>query len=783
MKKCIFLNLFLLLMSINLTANSPGGHLTGKPLPRGSLPYQALLSDWGAVPIKVNQPDSNQVVTESAAPTAQGFSFPDLDQQILAAIEEELPNNIGADNMMDLLNIPPTAEETEAMQAIEAAQAGGTHVDNFDDLLDLKLPAYRIQKIGNLEAIIIINSLKLVTGNDVTDGLGVGGRLGIYVGVKIPQKNYDSQLRKKNITLIFGTEALAFTKEGGIKTGNIRLLNDVGFELGGSAQKAVVFLKKGNAAATEGTYIKFGCNGVEEFSLDAEVHFSREWLLRVDADGNPLNTTDRVVGGFSLKVQDWNNMLVGVTIDHFTLAKWPKMSFAIGNAYVDLSDFSNPPNVKFPDGYLLPPQAKLWRGVFIETIEVTFPEPFQRKCDGNYGLSNDPAAPTCRMKVGAKDLIIDNMGVSGAFDISGQAPIAAGNLMNKSWSWSLNEIGVNITASKFTGFNFSGGIVIPVAKKERPLQYEAFVQWGGGDGNQEQTASYDFNIKLEEDMEFPLFKAFKVKLASNSTLNVALENGAFKPSAVLHGSLSIGKGDSKDVARVPKIRFSDFSIDSEGPQYINGGNFFIEGGGNFFNDFPVQITGIGLGFNENSAHLAFNMGLHLMQQKDGGLTTTGNFKIHGKHITNIIGAQEWQFDRFEMSGFEVVIDLPAFKGCGALDFFEEDPVYGKGFNSYLSASVLGSEAKLTGNFMCGDHVEGAFNISMAAIFGTKDGMRYFMVDGFVSSDQISVPLAPTPLKLSGFGGGVQYRMKVVGHKELQNNGPAIPAGMDTSGLI
>ncbi|MEM9824932.1 MAG: hypothetical protein AAF985_27865, partial [Bacteroidota bacterium] len=282
MKKCIFLNLFLLLMSINLTANSPGGNLAGKPLPKGTLPYKALLSDWGAVPITINQPDTALVETQKAESTTRRYAIPELDQQVLAAIEAELPNTIDTDNMMDLLNIPPTPEEQEAMKAIEAAKAGGTQVDNFDDLLELKLPAYRIEKIGNLEAIIVINSLKLITGNDVTDGGQPGGRLGIYVGVEIPQKNYDSQLRKKNITLIFGTESLAFTSEGGVSVGNLFLLNDVGFELGGSQQKAVVFLKKGEVASGTGTYIKFGCNGVEEFSLDAEVHFSREWLLRVD---------------------------------------------------------------------------------------------------------------------------------------------------------------------------------------------------------------------------------------------------------------------------------------------------------------------------------------------------------------------------------------------------------------------------------------------------------------------------------------------------------------------
>ena len=156
----------------------------------------------------------------------------------------------------------------------------------------------------------MINSLRLVTGTPGDPDDPPGGRLGVYVGVKIPQKKYDSEGRKKNITLIFGTEDLQFTSEGGISLGNIFLLNDVGFELGGSQRKSVILLKKGNPNEETGTYISFGCNGVEEFSLEAEVHFSRDWLTPTDGDGNPTtNPDERVVGGFGVKVQDLKKIL------------------------------------------------------------------------------------------------------------------------------------------------------------------------------------------------------------------------------------------------------------------------------------------------------------------------------------------------------------------------------------------------------------------------------------------------------------------------------------------
>ncbi|MEM9820880.1 MAG: hypothetical protein AAF985_07400 [Bacteroidota bacterium] len=783
MKKCLFLQVFLLLMAIQLTANSPGEKTSGKPLPKSTLPLQSLMSDWGADPEKWSQPDTAQVEQEKEKTKAQQrFAFPELDQKIMASIEAALPMP-PPDDMSNLLETELSADEKAGLQAIEAAQLGGTHVDNFDDLLNLKLPAYRIQKIGNLEAIIVINSLKLTTKTTAADGLTAGGRLGLYVGIKIPQKRYDSQGRKKNITLIFGTEGLAFTHAGNIQTDYIRLVNDVGFEVGGSSRKAVVMLKNGDPQNETGTYIKFGCDGVEEFAIGADVHFSKDWLLPLDAAGYPTADGPRVQGNFQTVVQDWNNLLASVNLENFALAKWDKMTFSIGNAHVDLSDYKNPAAIKYPEGYDMPNPAGLWRGVYIETIEITFPEPFKRKCDGSYGESNDPNADACRMKIAAKDLLIDNLGVTGKFSISGEAPIVSGALMNKKWSWSLNTIGLELVQSRFEGFSFNGGIVIPLTKRNTPFSYKATVHFTQPDGNTPQEANYNFNIELGGDVEFPVFNAFKVKIGSSSMLNIAIEDGEFKPSAVLYGDMTIGKGDpSKEDVRVPMITFEHIQLQTEG-NFINGGKVYIQGGGGKVNNFPVQISGVGIGFGQNEVYLDFDLGVHLMKQEDGGLTASGSFKIFGKLETNVIGAHQWRFHKFTMDGFTVKIDLPVVKGCGALTLFKEDPVYGNGFSAYLDAKILGKDSDQKGAYTCGADIESAFSLSLAAVFGNKDGMRFFMLDGYVSSDKLSVPLPPTPLSLTGFGGGAFYRMKITEHSDSPENGNAIPAGMDTSGLI
>ena len=83
MKKCVFLNLFLLLMVFNLTANSPGGKSSGKPLPKHGFSHEIFISDWGALPVKNNQPDTALVEQTTSNSEVQRFSFPDLDKQII----------------------------------------------------------------------------------------------------------------------------------------------------------------------------------------------------------------------------------------------------------------------------------------------------------------------------------------------------------------------------------------------------------------------------------------------------------------------------------------------------------------------------------------------------------------------------------------------------------------------------------------------------------------------------------------------------------------------------
>src|SRR4051812_19959486 len=91
---------------------------------------------------------------------------------------------------------------------------------------------------------------------------------------------------------------------------------------------------------------------------------------------------------------------------------------------------------------------------------------------------------------------------------------------------------------------------------------------------------------------------------------------------------------------------------------------------------------------------------------------------------------------------EIALDIhtAAFSLDGAIQFRQNDPVYGDGFLGKISFSidkVLPTPASVTG------------------CFGAKENYRYYYVDAVIPVD---IPLGVSPIALSKFMGGLYYHM-------------------------
>ncbi len=730
----------------------------------------------------------------------------------------------------------------------------------------LELPLLVEKEIGNITTRVVFNKMELFPEY---------AEIEIFAGVIIPQEAGEEPLE-----LMFAADGVKFSSSGGfVGTATLGLLGNVAFELGGSNAKVAIVLNAWSQYATPfnpetntGTYITVGCGGVEEFGIEADIIFSREWLIPTNDMGDTIPITNpanppRVKAHFATRVQDWNNMLFeNISIDHFVLAKYDQISFYVGNANIDLSDLANPqtlelPNVYYDNGTYIGPGVQgnilTWRGVYIEMVEITLPSPFKKDCDGygyldsletdnsleglalneslqlNHNVQNyyddihkikggpsgedyfkihpdeipkpsidsstlivTSAAEKCRIKVGAKDLFIDNSGVTGEFYIVGEAPLIGGGKMDSKWSFSLDSVAIKVVQSDLVGFGFAGVIGIPISDNTTPIHYEGSVEkiTNGNDVSYD----YSFYAGIVKKMKFPLWKAAEVEL-STFTLGVAYNSveDEFKPSVRLSGILRIGNpndfesNSAGEMLKVPSLKFHKLVLSTNPNNYFDieqGGYIEIntgqsDGQGKLAN-FPIKIDNIS--FTKTGAEtckLGFNLKLNLIGNSDGGISGEGTFYIHSKLSLDGNGAQKWVYDNFEFSGCTIEIDLAAFKGTGTIAIFKDHVEYGTGFYGKLEATFLAKE----GN-------DAKFKLEAMAVFGRKETYRYFMVDAYVGG--LFVPVFPTPatpatsvLHFSGFGGGLFFKMRqngwVDGLPPVEGEDPAENAGLqivDTSGI-
>lgn len=660
-----------------------------------------------------------------------------------------------------------SAKVKNAKDKVDKAIALGKFVSqlNGDNLVDL--PLIMEQEVGQTTIQIIFNSGKIYSEY---------AELEVFIKIITAQKDFEGNTS----ILYFGAKDVKFSKENGIIGGKVGLLADYALKLGDSDEAGILLAKMSKNANDElvGTFVEFDCDGFKEMGVGGKIYFSREWLTPTNEFGNPLtapndtingnvNPTPMVKGSFQIIVQDVSDWLVeNLSITPFVLKKWDKMSFYLGNANLDFSSYRNPAGIPYPHVQAAGPA---WEGIYIESVAITMPEPFKRSCE-SYGGGIDTTSPpqTCRIKVTANHLLIDEIGVFGDFSIKGQAPLIGGPIMNGEWGWSLDSIGIKLAASNIEQFGFKGGLGVPILSKSGPLAYMASYN--------KPTDTYVFQVEQNVKKQFPIWNVASVNLKT-VTATITVAGGEFRPSVSLTGDLSIGNpadyGTSQtgSTVKMPGLEFVNLKLQTVSP-YISVQQLTINTGGSQVSGFPVTVANPSLtsgGPNPDELKLSFDLIINLMSG-GGGVSATGNLGIVGYLTRDANGARRYKYRRFEFYGAEVTVSFPQFYAKGTLKMFDNDPVYGKGFHAGVLARVIGDDLP---------NKEGKFNINMVAVFGSTQGYRYWLVDGFISGDAIHIPLPPTPLYLDGFGGGAFHHMKPSSY----NASSTSSFGESTSGIV
>ena len=548
--------------------------------------------------------------------------------------------------------------------------------------------------------------------------------LTVYVRLKIPSPDPNSSIKERE--LFFGADDVVFSRDGGL-AGDFKLvlLGDFVQPLGNMTLRFIGGLNRYTGATDALTYATVSCVRLVGLGVAAEVIFPRSMLVPINAQTGDVLPTGDVRAAFRVDAPEFSDLLASISFSQpFAITQYPKFGFALSGASLDLSDTRNSSGVVFPPGYFDNPQNQVadsapgssnWRGVYIDAFKLILPKEFK------------PADSSGRLSIDANHLLFDRQGVSG--QIGMHRPTNPYGMTASGWSMSLSDFELNFEKSRLIGGQFGGFLKLPIAP-DTPIRY---------DGHIDDTDNYGLRLANVSTLAIPMWRA-EADLLPNSSVELNVINGEFKPRAILHGKLGVytntsGSQQTKDNAlfKFEGINFAGLVLQTERP-YIQASSFGYEGDVKLAG-FPVTIHRIDALFQGNSVGLGLNMEVNLME---GSFGAQAGFTIFGAIETGSI--HRWSFKGVKLSEICVAGTSSTFSLKGCVSIFENDARYGTGFRGSIDFGMT-KPAKV--------------QVNVAAMFGTRD-YRYWYVSGGASVPNI--PLVG-PVQINYLYAGAYYHMK------------------------
>jgi hypothetical protein len=527
-----------------------------------------------------------------------------------------------------------------------------------------------------------------------------------------------------DVGLIFTAKNISFTPNSLRFTNNTRLQleNDAIIDLG----KKVKLVLRGNGR----NYIDWDCNGFKAISLEGDFLFDNGMLISaLEAD---INKPDAyVTASFKLYATDFNNMLAAISISPFQIKNLKDFIFEVQEATVDMSDVVNPQGMALTsvelDSY--GGNAALWRGFYLKKLQVTLPSSFSKETGE-------------RASVSASNLRIDDFGVTGNF--GAKNILKLGDASAGGWPISIDSIDVQLVHNKLRGGALGGDLRVSLLG-DTPLRYIAQIQ------DRDSSTYYSFMVSLQDTVTF---KTFVGNISLNPNSNITLEKigNDFVGTAVLHGRVDI----NEKLLKAPGIIFQDLTVTTKKP-YVVKGIFSVDGNINCkIAGYGIQFERLTLGIDQGKLALSSKVTFDLMNKGDKGFSASAQISVVANKTetsyTAYVGKTpvertkvKWVLDKVKVSAIAIDIKVSAFTLKGVIQLFDNDPVYGNGFQGALSVKIPALPADIRAN----------------GYFGTKTdsagSFKYYHVD-------VKVPMPSGVILFPGVSlyaitGGLSYRME------------------------
>lgn len=593
-------------------------------------------------------------------------------------------------------------------RTFETISQSNAYADNLTSASQNVLPVGIRRVQDNMEVIIAVD--KAVFHPGYTE-------LSVFAKATLPQKTAEG----RETTLFFGTRGIKLSYDGSIiGDASLTLLEDISipFNNGNMSLTLLGNYDSNTGRTSSGTYMTIDCFGFKELGLDVEVRFPETLIEKVDPAGN-VNENDKVVSGhFQTVVQNWNDLLVGITLPSFQICGMEGFVFNLQGVTLDFSDTSNGEALVFPAGYeqkySIPGAATLWRGVYARRLEITLPEAFN---DGNN-------VPTRFM---ADNMLIDDNGITGLFAAENILSFESGNASG--WNFSVNTFNVELEANKLIAAGFAGEIGLPFEGDQSRLNYDALIR---------ENNEYLMSVSPVDSLDFSIFSA-KATILPNSYVELHVVDGRFRPEALLHGEMSVAT--KSDVAvNIPRLHFRSLHLLTVDP-YIEIESLGYDGKVSIGRSsaFGISLDKILLKSTKGGrVELASGVDVTLADGMFSGQTRIALLAS----LQDENGKHKWRSDGVRLDAISIKAEIAeTISLAGSIEWRRDDPVYGEGFGGELAVGV--KPINLT--------------VNMRGAFGAVDNFKYWFVDGSIDLPGVGIPVMG-PLAISGFAGAVSQRM-------------------------
>ena len=597
-------------------------------------------------------------------------------------------------------------EEKKAIQDFDVIESEGRYVENLKDIEEksYNLPIGIKKIIDNIPVTLAISNVKI--GNQYGEG-------SFFLKMEIPSMSEEKKLNP----LIFGAQGIKISY-GGDLLGDVKLmlLSNHTKSLGNLGK---IVLKGGGIKEDTGnlsseTYLTLDCNGdFKELTLSADLIFNEKTFEPLESEDKILRSNIKVV------MKNLTDLLASINIPAFKIKGIPDYIFEVSDATLDLSDLDNPkdfdPDPDYFSEIFKLPNRKLWHGVYISKISVTFPSMFNRK-DARKSV------------IEGSRLLIDETGITG--DISGKDILPFNQGDAGGCPFSVDYFRLSFLANNIKGFGFQGQMGIPFLLKEPPRLYEASVSKG----------EYLFRLMWGREENINLLGMGKLHLEPTSAIQVKVKDGKFLPKAILDGCMKI---DVQGL-NMEQVAFTKLCLSAESP-YFSVESAKYGGEVKFFN-FPISIDSLKFSSQNNLAILGFNMKLNLMKEKisaESGIRLITEFR-----------KEDYDFKGVYVDSLKLrKIQLAGFTLDGELEIIRDDPDYGDYFGGDIIAVFDGLSQDL--------------KVNVKSVFGCKD-FRYWYVEGIAKLGK-GIPIGP--VFLNGFVGGAYYKMQFTDKTGIRSYAP------------